>query len=178
MAFPNCSLEVCWGRGWEHLGLKGWSTFNSVFCAVEQLLKEGNHHALEQQLALLWHMLKCSHPSPGKVKNYVRCKGRCPFSTVSPVWCLPEKVLCLFAKFLSFDILGNRELKGRKMMIPLLISRFFAYDQYLKLSAEECWLWISYGFLRGRKGELYIITGKVCLALKLHLWFQLVNSQL
>lgn len=40
--------------------------------------------------------------------------------------------MSLLVKFLSFDILGNREVKGRKMMIPLLISRFVAYDQYLK----------------------------------------------
>lgn len=42
IAFPKHRLEVCFGgRGWEHLGLEGQSTFNSIFFAVEQLLKEG-----------------------------------------------------------------------------------------------------------------------------------------
>lgn len=70
-------------------------------------------------------------------------------------------------------------MKGKKVMIPQFISRLFAYDQYLK--AFYCKALFEFPMVpleEGRKGELCIITGKLCLALKLHLWFQLVKSQL
>lgn len=170
------------GEGWEHLCLKGWSTFNSVFCAVEQLLKEGNHYALQQQLALLWHMLKCSQPSPGRVRNYMRCKGRCTFSIVSPVLCVPDVVLS--SLFVNPNILDNMEVKGMKIIISVVIRPLSLPLNCCICSIFKRFLLKSTGceftrFPRKKEGRVvYCCRKKKCLALKLHLWFQLVNSQL
>lgn len=38
----------------------------------------------------------------------------------------------VYSSHFCLDILRNRDVKGKKVMIPQFISRLFAYDQYLK----------------------------------------------